>query len=49
MRNKPQNELRNLANSPDYDDQYDDWYEEEVVRASKSKKREQVRFGLKED
>jgi len=49
MRNKSQKELRNLANSPDYDDQYDEWYEEEVVRESRSKKREQVRFGLKED
>lgn len=43
------NELRKLANSPDYDDQFDDLYEEEIVSQSKRKRKEQPRFGLKED
>jgi len=43
------NELIKLANSPDYDDQFDDLYEEEVVSQSKQKRKEQTRFGLKED
>jgi len=44
-----QKDWQKLANTPDYADSYDDWYEEEIVRESKSKKREQVRFGLKEE
>lgn len=42
-------DLRNLANSPDYDEQYDDWYEQEIRRESKTKKREKDRHAYKED
>jgi hypothetical protein len=48
-RKSSQNDWRKLANTPDYSDTFDDLYEEEIVRDSKQKKREQVRFGLKED
>ena len=48
-RKSSQNDWRKLANAPDYNDTFDDLYEEEIVRDSKQKKREQVRFGLKED
>ena len=44
-----QKDWQKLANTPDYNDHFDDLYEEEIVRDSKQKKREQVRFGLKED
>lgn len=43
------NDWRKLANSPDYEDQFDEWYQEEVVSQSKQKRKEQTRFGLKED
>jgi len=48
-RNYSHNELRKLANLPDYDDQFDVLYQEEVVSQSKQKRKEQTRFGLKED
>ena len=48
-RKSSQNDWHKLANTPDYNDTFDDLYEEEIVRDSKQKKREQVRFGLKED
>lgn len=44
-----QKDLYKLANSPDYEDQFDEWYQEEVVSQSKQKRKEQIRFGLKED
>lgn len=48
-RNYSHNELRKLANLPDYDDQFDELYQEEVVSQSKQKRKEQTRFGLKEE
>lgn len=49
MHKKEYNNWKKVANTPDYNDTFDDLYEEEIVRDSKQKKREQVRFGLKED
>jgi hypothetical protein len=49
MKNKPQNELRNLANSPDYEDQYDDWYEKSIIRETKNKRKEKDRYAFKEE
>jgi len=42
-------ELRKFANSPDYDDQFDELYEEEIVHQSKQRRKEGGRFGFKED
>lgn len=44
-----QNELKKLANSPDYDSMFDDLYEEEVISESKQRKKEQIRYGIQED
>lgn len=49
MRNTSQNKLVNLANSPDYEDQYDDWYEQEVIRETKNKRKEKDRYAFKEE
>jgi hypothetical protein len=49
MHKKEYKNWQKIANTPDYNDTFDDLYEEEIVRDSKQKKREQVRFGLKED
>lgn len=49
MSKHSQKDWYKLANSPDYEDQFDELYEEEVVHQSKQKRKEQTRFGLKED
>jgi hypothetical protein len=49
MHKKENKNWQKIANTPDYNEYFDDLYEEEIVRDSKQKKREQVRFGLKED
>ncbi len=49
MHKKENKNWQKIANTPNYNEHFDDLYEEEIVRDSKQKKREQVRFGLKED
>lgn len=49
MAKQSQKDWYKLANSPDYEDQFDDLYEEEIVHQSKQRRKEQTRFGLKED
>jgi hypothetical protein len=49
MSSKPVRDWKKLANSPDYEDAFDELYEEEVIHQSKQKRKEQVRFGLEEE
>lgn len=44
-----QNDWCRLANSPNFEDTYDDLYNEEIRRESKTKKREKDRHAYKED
>lgn len=38
-----------LANSPDFEDTFDELYEEEVVNESKQRKKDHTRFDFQED
>jgi hypothetical protein len=49
MTKHSQKDWYKLANSPDYEDQFDELYEEEVVHQSKQRRKEHGRFGVKED
>jgi hypothetical protein len=49
MSKKTARDWSKLANSPDYEDQFDELYEEEVIHQSKQKRKEQVRFGFEEE
>jgi hypothetical protein len=49
MTKHSQKDWYKLANSPDYEDQFDELYEEEVVHQSKQRRKEGGRFGFKED
>lgn len=49
MSRNTQKDWYKLANSPDYEDQFDELYQEEIVSQSKQKRKEQGRFGFKED
>lgn len=40
---------RKLANSPDFDDKFDEIYNEEVVRETKNKRKEKDRYAFKEE
>ena len=41
--------LKDMANSADYNDQFDDWYTEEAIRDTKNKRREKDRHASRED
>ena len=49
MSKQSQKDWYKLANSPDYEDQFDELYEEEIVHQSKQRRKECGRFGGKED
>jgi hypothetical protein len=38
-----------IANSPDFDEQFDDLYNEEVIRETKNKRKEKDRYAFKEE
>jgi hypothetical protein len=49
MSKHSQKDWYKLANSPDYEDAFDELYEEEVISESKQRKKEQVRYGFQEE
>lgn len=49
MSKRTQQDWRKLANTPDYEDQFDEMYQDEIINESKQRRKEYSRGFKKED